>query len=123
MSNEHETTPSPENVERYLDSIETGHWKVTDYTAEYGRGEPLSLNIEVEWETGIQTYESEKQRRIVKATKEVVGDGEDIEAVLAGVQAECDVSAEDVADVVEMLKRRGEVYQPARGTLRVVDYE
>lgn len=125
MTQEHPDRPTPDDIDALLDKIDAETpWKMIDYNYSSGAYDPSLLSVELEWSPGEAHFaDSESEREAMVTVAEICdeldrGDGAPRERVIETATERTGLSEEKVAECLEGLQQRGEVYEPAKGTLR-----
>lgn len=116
--------PTPDDREQLIDLIEAETpWSVDDWTGEAGMYETPMLTVDLEWDA-LATVDPDDRRERIGAVKSIIDDHDGDEGAAAGdvidtATAEIDgLSSDAVADILDALKQKGEVYEPRSGHLR-----
>jgi DNA replicative helicase MCM subunit Mcm2 (Cdc46/Mcm family) len=119
--------PTPDDIDDALEQFENQPWGVVDWHHESGRFEEATLEIELEW-SPIKSVDAEVLQEATKTVKTIIDDHAPVhdEGVPTEVvkQEMVDMAESDemdkaaVAEIIEDLKQKGEVYEPRTDHLR-----
>ena len=117
--------PTEDELEELLNSLdENTTWELADYSESSGKYEAATLTVELEYVKPLNraVADGDSLKRIVmkevRRLETTHESGADQNVVVENVVEEYDEEKEDVKNVIENLRRLGEVYEPAKGHLR-----
>lgn len=113
--------PSETDVESLAEQIDARPWSVEGYTFEGGSDDSFTVTLEVEW-VGTRRHDRADRREVI-AVVEQLEDQYDEGAPLSVIYdraADRDVARDTAAEIVDELRRQGDVYEPTTDHLRSV---
>jgi len=117
--------PTEDELEELLNSLDDNKtWELTDYSESSGKYEATTLTVELEYIKPLNraVADGDSLKRIVmkevRRLETTHESGADQNVVVENVVEEYEEEKEDVENVIENLRRLGEVYEPTKGHLR-----